>query len=191
MTPDMPELPFESADAWDEWLAKNHESAPGVWAKLAKKATGVPSVAYPEVLDIAISYGWIDGQRKALDDTYFLQKFTPRGPRSKWSKINCDKATRMIESGEMKPAGMREVERAKADGRWDAAYASQRTMTVPDDLQQALDANPAALRFFGTLNSQNRYAVLYRVHDAKRPETRERRIAQYVEMLAKGEKLYP
>jgi uncharacterized protein YdeI (YjbR/CyaY-like superfamily) len=191
MAPDYPELRFESAEAWDQWLAKNHESAPGVWAMLAKKASGVPTVAYPEVLDIAISYGWIDGQRRALDDTYFLQKFTPRGPRSKWSKINCDKATRMIASGEMKPAGRREVERAKADGRWDAAYASQRSMTVPDDLQRALDGNPAAREFFGTLNSQNRYAVLYRVHDAKRPETRARRIAQFVEMLAKGEKLYP
>ena len=191
MTPEMPELPFESANAWDEWLAKNHESAPGVWAKLAKKATGVPSVAYPEVLDIAISYGWIDGQRKALDDTYFLQKFTPRGPRSRWSRINRDKATRMIESGDMKPAGLREVERAKADGRWDAAYHGQRTATVPEDLQQALDANPAAREFYATLNSQNRYAVLYRVNDAKKPETRARRIAQFVEMLAKGEKLHP
>ena len=191
MAQDYPELPFDSAESWDRWLAENHESARGVWAMLAKKASGVPTVTYPEVLDIAISYGWIDGQRKALDDTYFLQKFTPRGPRSKWSKINCDKATRMIESGEMKPAGMREVERAKADGRWDAAYASQRTMSVPEDLQHALDANPAAREFFGTLNSQNRYAVLYRVHDAKRPETRARRIAQFVDMLARGEKLYP
>jgi uncharacterized protein YdeI (YjbR/CyaY-like superfamily) len=189
--PEYPQLPFESAEAWDSWLAENHDSAPGVWAKLAKKASGVPSVGYPEVLDIAISYGWIDGQRQALDDTHYLQKFTPRGPRSRWSKINCDKATRMIESGEMKPAGLREVERAKADGRWDAAYEGQRTAKVPDDLQAALDANPAAKQFYATLNSQNRYAVVYRVNDAKRPETRARRIAQFVEMLAKGEKLYP
>jgi uncharacterized protein YdeI (YjbR/CyaY-like superfamily) len=188
---DLPQLPFESAEAWDEWLAENHGSAPGVWAMIAKKASGVPSVAYPEVLDIAISYGWIDGQRKALDGTHFLQKFTPRGPRSKWSKINRDKATRMIENGQMKPAGMREVERAKADGRWDAAYAGQRTATVPDDLQEALDANPKAREFFATLNSQNRYAVLFRVGDAKRPETRARRIAKFVEMLSRGEKLHP
>ena len=191
MAQDLPQLPFESADAWHDWLMENHESAPGVWIKMAKKGSGVPSVAYPEVLDIAIAFGWIDGQRKALDDTHFLQRFTPRGPRSRWSKINRDKATRMIESGEMKPAGMREVERAKADGRWDAAYDGQRTMEVPADLQEALDANPQAKEFFATLNSQNRYAVLYRVGDAKRPETRARRIAQFVEMLGRGEKLHP
>jgi uncharacterized protein YdeI (YjbR/CyaY-like superfamily) len=187
----MPQLPFESAEAWDAWLAEHHESVPGVWAMIAKKGSGVPSVGYPEVLDIAISYGWIDGQRQALDHTHYLQKFTPRGPRSRWSKINRDKATRMIENGQMKPAGMREVERAKADGRWDAAYAGQRTATIPEDLQRALDANPRAREFFATLNSQNRYAVIYRVGDAKRPETRARRIAQFVEMLANGEKLHP
>jgi uncharacterized protein YdeI (YjbR/CyaY-like superfamily) len=187
----MPQLPFESAEAWDAWLAENHGSVPGVWAMIAKKGSGVPSVGYPEVLDIAISYGWIDGQRQALDHTHYLQKFTPRGPRSRWSKINRDKATHMIENGQMKPAGMREVERAKADGRWDAAYAGQRTATIPEDLQRALDANPKAREFFATLNSQNRYAVIYRVGDAKRPETRARRIAQFVEMLANGEKLHP
>ncbi len=191
MADDLPQLPFESPEAWHDWLAENHESARGVWIKMAKKGSEVPSVRYPEVLDIAISFGWIDGHRKALDETHFLQRFTPRGPRSKWSKINRDKATRMIENGEMKPAGMREVERAKADGRWDAAYDGQRTMEVPPDLQEALDANPAAKEFFATLNSQNRYSVLYRVHDAKRPETRARRIAKFVEMLARGEKLYP
>ncbi|HEX6461264.1 MAG TPA: YdeI/OmpD-associated family protein [Thermoleophilaceae bacterium] len=191
MSADLPELPFESPEAWHDWLAENHASAPGVWVKIAKKGTGVATVAYPEVLDIAISFGWIDGHRKSLDETYFLQRFTPRGPRSKWSKINRDKATRMIESGEMKPAGLREVERAKADGRWDAAYDGQRTMEVPADLQEALDENPAAKEFFGTLNSQNRYAVLYRLHDAKRPETRARRLRQFVEMLERGEKLHP
>ncbi len=191
MADDLPQLPFESPEAWHDWLAENHESARGVWIKMAKQGSEVPSVRYPEVLDIAISFGWIDGHRKALDETHFLQRFTPRGPRSKWSKINRDKATRMIENGEMKPAGMREVERAKADGRWDAAYDGQRTMEVPPDLQEALDANPAAKEFFATLNSQNRYSVLYRVHDAKRPETRARRIAKFVEMLARGEKLYP
>ena len=189
--PDLPRLTFESAEAWEEWLAANHESAPGVWAMLAKKGSGVPSVGYPEVLDIAISYGWIDAVRQSLDDTHYLQKFCPRGPRSRWSKINRDKATRMIESGHMKPAGLREVEKAKADGRWDAAYDGQRAATVPPDLQEALDANPAAKDFFATLNSQNRYAVLHRVGEAKRPETRARRIAKFVEMLARGEKLYP
>ena len=189
--PKLPQVRFESAESWDEWLAEHHESAPGVWAMIAKKASGVPTVAYPEVLDIAISYGWIDGQRRALDDTFFLQKFCPRGPRSRWSRINRDKAIRMIEDGQMKPAGLREVDQAKADGRWDAAYEPQSSAKVPDDLQAALDANPQAREFFGTLNSQNRYAILYRVNDAKRPDTRARRIAQFVEMLAKGEKLYP
>ncbi len=188
---DEPVLFFATSEAWSGWLAENHECSSGVRVKIAKKGSGIESVAYPEVLDIAISYGWIDGVRHAHDDTHFLQRFTPRGPRSRWSKINRDKATRMIESGEMKPAGMREVELAQADGRWEAAYDSHSTATVPDDLQAALEANPAAAEFFTALNSQNRYAVLYRVQEAKRPETRARRIAQFVEMLAKGEKLYP
>lgn len=178
---------FESAEAWDAWLAENHESAAGVRVKIAKKDSGVPTVAYPEVLDIAISYGWIDGVRNAFDETYFLQRFTPRGPRSKWSKINRDKAEELIESGRMKPAGLREVERAKADGRWEAAYDGQRTMGVPDDLQAELDADPGMKEFFEGLSSQNRYAFLYRLHDAKRPETRARRFAQFVEMLKKRE----
>jgi uncharacterized protein YdeI (YjbR/CyaY-like superfamily) len=188
---DEPVLFFASAEEWERWLADNHATSSGVRVKIAKKGKGVESVAYPEVLDIAISYGWIDGVRNALDDGHFLQRFTPRKARSKWSKINRDKATRMIESGQMKPAGMREVELAKGDGRWAAAYDSHSTATVPEDLQRALDANPPAREFFTTLNSQNRYAVLYRVQDAKRPETRARRIAQFVEMLARGEKLHP
>jgi uncharacterized protein YdeI (YjbR/CyaY-like superfamily) len=187
---DEPVLFFESPEAWDEWLADNHGQAGCVRVKIAKKGSGVESVAYPEVLDIAISYGWIDGVRNALDDDHFLQRFCPRGPRSKWSKINRDKATRMIESGQMKPAGMREVEAARADGRWEAAYDSHRTATVPDDLQEALDANPKAREFFATLNSQNRFAVLYRIQDAKKPETRARRIAKFVDMLARGETLH-
>jgi len=187
---DEPVLFFESPEAWDEWLADNHGQSGGVRVKIAKKGSGVESVAYPEVLDIAISYGWIDGVRNALDDDHFLQRFCPRGPRSKWSKINRDKATRMIESGQMKPAGMREVEAARADGRWEAAYDSHSTATVPDDLQDALDANPKAREFFATLNSQNRFAVLYRIQDAKKPETRARRIAKFVDMLARGETLH-
>lgn len=188
---DLPTLAFPTPDDWDAWLAGNHETADGIWIKTAKKASGIPTVAYPEVLDIAISYGWIDGQRKALDDTWFLQKFTPRRPRSRWSKINRDKALALIESGRMKPAGLREVERAKADGRWDAAYDSPRNIAVPPDLQSELDADPGAREFFEGLSSQNRYAILYRLQDAKRPETRARRLAQFVQMLKERRTLHP
>ena len=163
------ERSFETSEAWAAWLEEHHGEPDGLWLKIAKKASGVATVTHAEALEVALAFGWIDGQRKAFDETWFLQRFTPRRPRSRWSKIN----------------------RAKADGRWDAAYDSHRTATVPADLQAALDANPAAKQFFATLNSQNRYAILYRVNDAKRPETRARRIAQFVEMLAKGEKLYP
>jgi uncharacterized protein YdeI (YjbR/CyaY-like superfamily) len=181
--PDLPTLAFASADDWDAWLAEYHGSSDGLWIKIAKKASGIPTVAYPEVLDVAISYGWIDGQRRALDDTWFLQKFTPRRARSRWSKINRDRALALIDAGRMKPAGHREVERARADGRWDAAYASPRNITVPDDLRKELDADPRARAFFEGLDSQNRYAILYRLQDAKRPETRARRLAQFVAML--------
>jgi uncharacterized protein YdeI (YjbR/CyaY-like superfamily) len=158
--------------------------------RIAKKGSGVVTVGYPEVLDTAIAYGWIDGQRKPLDETYFLQRFCPRRPRSRWSKINREKAERLIAEGRMKPPGLAEVERAKADGRWDAAYEGQARMAVPPDLQAELDKRPAAAAFFATLSSQNRYSILYRLHDAKRPETRARRLAQYVEMLERGETIH-
>jgi uncharacterized protein YdeI (YjbR/CyaY-like superfamily) len=178
-------------EEWDAWLAENHETESGVWLKIAKKDSGIESARYPEVLDMAIAYGWIDAVRHKGDDQHFLQRFARRGPRSKWSKINVDKATKLIEEGRMKPAGLAEVERAKADGRWAAAYESQRTIQVPDDLQKELDADPKAREFFESLNSQNRYSILYRLHDAKRPETRQRRLEQFVAMLKKGEKIYP
>lgn len=187
----LPTLPFATAEAWDAWLAEHHADSDGVWVKIAKKGSGVPTVAYPEVLDVALSYGWIDGQRKALDATWFLQKFTPRRARSRWSKINRDKATALIESGRMKPAGLREVERAKGDGRWDAAYDSQRTIPVPDDLARELEADPDARAFFESLDSQNRYAILYRLQDAKRPETRARRLEQFVRLLKERRRLHP
>jgi uncharacterized protein YdeI (YjbR/CyaY-like superfamily) len=176
---------------WDAWLAANHESASGVWLRIAKKGSGVDSARYPEVLDAAIAYGWIDAVRHADDEHHFLQRFTPRGPRSKWSKINRTKAEQLIAEGRMSERGMREVERAKADGRWEAAYDSQKNMTVPPDLERELEADPAAREFFESLNSQNRYAILYRLHDAKRPETRERRLAQFVAMLKERKKIYP
>jgi uncharacterized protein YdeI (YjbR/CyaY-like superfamily) len=188
---ELPVIPFASRDAWDAWLAEHHEDADGVWIKIAKKASGIESVTHPEALEVALCYGWIDGLRDRLDDEYFLQRFTPRRPRSKWSKINCGKATELIEQGRMRPAGLKEVERAKADGRWDAAYDPWSTVTVPDDLQRELDRNDTAREFFATLDSRNRYAILYRIQDAKKPETRARRIAQYVAMLNKREKLYP
>jgi uncharacterized protein YdeI (YjbR/CyaY-like superfamily) len=187
---DLPTLPFENEAAWEAWLEENHATAPGIWIKIAKKASGLPSVDHPQALEVALCYGWIDGQRNSLDATHFLQKFTPRRRRSPWSRINRDKATALIEQGRMRPAGLREVQRAQADGRWEAAYASQSRIEVPADLQAALDANPAARDFFATLNGANRYAVLYRIETAKRPETRQKRIEQYVAMLARGERLH-
>jgi uncharacterized protein YdeI (YjbR/CyaY-like superfamily) len=183
-------LAFESDADWEAWLQEHHATSDGVWVKIAKKASGIPTVAYPEVLEIALCFGWIDGQRKALDDRYFLQRFTPRRARSRWSQVNRDKVAALTKAGRMRPAGLAEVERAKADGRWDAAYASVRTMAVPEDLQRELDARPEAAAFFATLNSQNRYAILYRLHDAKRPETRARRLEQFVAMLEAGETLH-
>lgn len=188
---ELPVLPFDSREDWRAWLADQHDTSAGVWLKIAKSGSGVASVSYPDAVEVALCFGWIDGQKKPCDHEYWLQRFTPRGPRSRWSRINRDRATALIEAGVMHPAGLREVERAKADGRWDAAYAGQRTATVPDDLRRALDESPAAAEFFATLDSANRYAILYRVQDAKRPETRARRIATFVAMLAEGRKLHP
>ena len=187
----LPKIDFPSAAEWEQWLQDNHTASDGVWVKIAKKGTGIESVRYPEVLESALCFGWIDGRREALDDTHFLQRFTPRRGRSRWSRINRDTAERLIAEGRMRPAGLAEVERAKADGRWDAAYEAQSRITVPDDLQRELDARPVAKAFFARLSSQNRYAILYRLQDAKRPETRARRLATFVAMLEAGEKLYP
>ncbi len=188
---ELPIIGFASQDEWAAWLARHHESSPGVWLKIAKKASGVATVSYAEAVEVALCYGWIDGQARRLDDDHWVQRFTPRRPRSKWSKINRAKATQLIEQGGMQPAGLREVERARADGRWDAAYDSQGTATVPDDLQRELAENQAAAAFYATLDSQNRYAILYRIQDAKTPQTRARRIEQYVAMLAEQKRLYP
>jgi uncharacterized protein YdeI (YjbR/CyaY-like superfamily) len=191
MTTEAPEaLAFPDAAAWQRWLEQNHDGD-GVWLRMAKKDSGIESVRYPEVLEVALCFGWIDGQRKALDERWFLQRFTPRRARSPWSKINRATAERLIATGRMRPAGLAEVERAKADGRWDAAYAGQRESAVPDDLQRELDARPQAAAFFAQLSSQNRYSILYRLQEAKRPETRARRLAQFVAMLEAGETLHP
>lgn len=188
---DLPVISFPSREAWDVWLGEHHTASNGVWLKIAKKGSGIDSVSHAEALEVALCYGWIDGQRDALDDAYFLQRFTPRRARSRWSKINCEKATELIARGQMKPAGLREVERARADGRWDAAYDAQSVATVPEDLQRALDQNDRARAFFATLDSRNRYAILYRLQDARKPETRARRLEKFVAMLNAQQKFYP
>jgi uncharacterized protein YdeI (YjbR/CyaY-like superfamily) len=174
---------------WERWLEQHHATAPDAWVKIAKKGSGVTTVHYPEVLDTAICFGWIDAVRRPLDDTYFLQRFTPRGPRSKWSQINRDKALALTASGRMRPAGDAEVKAAQADGRWDAAYAPQSRAAIPQDLQAALDAHPEAREFFATLKGQQRYAFLYRLHNVKTEQGRARRIAGYIELLSEGRTL--
>jgi uncharacterized protein YdeI (YjbR/CyaY-like superfamily) len=184
-------LPFASPAEWEQWLKHNHASSEGVWIKMAKKTADIESVRYPEVLESALCYGWIDGRREALDQSYFLQRFTPRRPRSRWSQINREKAEGLIVDGRMRPAGLAEVERARADGRWAAAYQGQKSSTVPADLRRELDARPTAKAFFAELNSQNRYAIIYRLQDAKKAETRARRLANFVAMLEAGETIHP
>ena len=187
---ELPILSFENKRKWTDWLAKQYDISAGVWLKLAKKDSAIPSVTYEEALDAALCYGWIDGQKKGFDNRYWLQKFTPRGAKSIWSKINTGKAERLVASGEMKPAGLRAIEAAKKDGRWDAAYASQKNVSVPGDFQAALDRNKRAKAFFATLKSAERYSFLFRIHNAKKPETRAKRIRQFIEMLERGEKIH-
>lgn len=187
----MKTLSFVDARAFAAWLAKHHDSVEGVWLEIPKKGAGVPSVSYAEAVEIALAWGWIDGQKRPLDDERWLQKFCPRGARSLWSKINRDKADALIAAGKMMPPGMIAIERAKRDGRWDAAYDSPKSSTVPPDLRAALDANERAAAAFATLDGSNRYAILWRVQTAKKPETRTRRIADLVAMLARGEVLHP
>jgi uncharacterized protein YdeI (YjbR/CyaY-like superfamily) len=187
----LPVISFDSGAVWESWLQAEHASSPGVWLKIAKKGARARTVSYPEALAVALCFGWIDGQKGRLDDDYWLQRFTPRQPGSRWSRINTDKAAELIEAGRMRPAGLAEVERAKADGRWAAAYEPQSTAAVPDDLAAELARDESARAFFETLNSVNRYAILYRIASAQRPETRARRIAKYVAMLAEHKKIYP
>ena len=184
------EVAFVTDAAWSKWLDKNHATSAGVWILIGKKGSGVKSVTHAEALHAALCYGWIDGQRKSRDEKTFLQKFTPRRSRSIWSQINRDKATALAKSGAMQPAGTLEMDRARKDGRWDAAYAPQAQAQVPPDLQAALDSNKKAAKFFTTLSSQNRYAILFRIHNAKRPDTRARRVADFVAMLARHETLH-
>ncbi len=186
---DLPVIHFEDAIAWERWLEANGDAA-GLWLKIAKKGSGIASVNYAEALDVALCHGWIDGQKKGLDGQFFLQRFTPRRPRSLWSKINIGHVDRLVAAGRMRPAGLREVEAARADGRWDAAYASGSSMEVPEELARALAKNRKAAVFFDTLDRTNRYAFCWRVQTAKKQETREARARQFVAVLAKGEKLH-
>ncbi|HEX2731006.1 MAG TPA: YdeI/OmpD-associated family protein [Polyangiaceae bacterium] len=188
---ELPTLAFATPRAFSEWLASNHAGSRGIWLKLAKKASGTVSITYAEAIEVALTWGWIDGQKQRGNEGSWLQKFTPRGAKSVWSKINRDKALKLIEAGAMQPAGLAQVERAKKDGRWDVAYDPPSRATAPDDLQAALAKNPKAAAFFLTLDSRNRYAVLWRVQTAKKVETRQKRITDLVAMLARGEKVHP
>jgi uncharacterized protein YdeI (YjbR/CyaY-like superfamily) len=187
----LPVMTFESTDAWDAWLAAHHADSPGLWLMIAKKGAAGRTISYSEALDVALCHGWIDGQKGRHDDEYWLQRFTPRKPGSNWSKINTERAAALITSGRMRPAGLREVEQARADGRWEQAYESQSRVTVPEDLARALAANERAQAFFATLDSANRYAILYRIGTAKKPETRAKRIDTYVAMLSEHKKIHP
>jgi len=189
-TSPLPVQHFGSQDDWARWLTEHHASTPGLWLQLAKKDSGEVSVSYQEALEVALCFGWIDGTKEALDDRFWLQKFTRRSIRSIWSKVNRDKALALIEAGMMAPAGLAEVERARTDGRWEAAYDSASKATVPEDFQSALDANPQAQSFFATLDRQNRYAILFRIQTVKKPETRAKKIVQFVQMLERHEKIH-
>lgn len=186
----LPVLDITQLSDWQQWLDKYAPGSHGVWLKLPKKASGLPIVTYDQVLDIALCYGWIDGQRNRFDENYFIQKFTPRRPRSLWSKRNIEKIEALTAAGKMQPSGLRKVEAAKNDGRWQAAYDSQKNMTVPNDFAQELDKYPEAKDFFETLNRSNTYAILFSIATAKKPETRQRRIQKFITMLLNKEKLY-
>lgn len=188
---DLPIILFAKQSDWQKWLKENHTTSRGLWVRFAKKNSGIESASYAEALDVALCYGWIDGQKKSYDETTWLQKFTPRGAKSVWSKINRGKAEELIKAGKMKAAGLKTIESARLDGRWEAAYDSQSKATVPDDFQVALDQSPKAKAFFITLNSANRYAILFRIQTAKKAETRARRIQQFIEMLEKNQKVHP
>lgn len=190
MADDLPILAFAAPAELESWFEDNHAESEGLWLKIAKKGSGIESVNYAEALELALCFGWIDSQKRGFDEKYFLQRFTPRRPRGKWSRINRDKAEALIASGAIRPAGLAEVEGARADGRWDAAYEGQRNAGVPADLQRELDRNEAAREFFAELDSANRYAIIYRLGEAKKAETRQRRLTKFVAMLERGEKVH-
>jgi uncharacterized protein YdeI (YjbR/CyaY-like superfamily) len=187
----LPVLGFARREDWADWLAENHAASVGIWLQIAKKASKMQSMSYDEAVEVALCFGWIDSQAKSYDESSWLQKFTRRGAKSIWSKLNRERAEKLIESGQMKPAGLQAVEAAKNDGRWDRAYDSPSTAEVPPDFQAELDRNPQAKAFFAALESRNRYAILHRIQTAKKAETRSKRIQQFILMLERNEKLYP
>ncbi len=191
MAVDLETICFDSVAALHAWLEANHDSSPGIWVQMAKKSTGIATITWDDLVDEGLCFGWIDGQRGALDETYFVQRFTPRTKRSKWSKINTDRVARLTKAKRMRPAGLHQVELAQADGRWDAAYEGSKVSEVPDDLQAALDASPAAAEAFAGLDRTNRYAILYRIGAVKKPETRARKIVEFVAMLERGDTVHP
>jgi uncharacterized protein YdeI (YjbR/CyaY-like superfamily) len=186
---ELPILECASEADWEQWLQDNHDASNGVWLKFAKRGASATTVSRGEALDVAICFGWIDGQARRMDETYYLQRFTPRGPRSRWSQINREKAEWLIAAGRMRDAGHAHIASAQTDGRWEAAYEPPSRATVPDDLRQALEAEPAAREFFETLTGMRRYAFLYRLHHVKTPEARQRRIGGYIELLREGRTL--
>ena len=194
--PDEPPAPsgeivqFATRADFEAWLDTHHKRNPGIWLMIAKHGSTVSSITYAEAIEVALCFGWIDGQKARYDDQHWLQRFTPRTARSRWSEINRKKVTELIAAGQMQPAGLIEIERAKADGRWDAAYKGQRTATIPEDLQRELDHDPTAAAAFAQLDAQNRYSIIWRINDAKRPETRQRRIATYLDMLRRGDRIH-
>ena len=178
---------FQNIDNWKEWLEKNHKNSDGIWMQIAKKNKEIKSIDYQEGLEVALCYGWIDGQKKSYDDNSWLQKFTPRRAKSIWSKVNKDKVELMIKNGKMQASGLAEIEKVKQNGMWDNAYESQKNITVPEEFKTELDNNERAKIFFESLNSSNRYSFLFRIHTAKKPETKTKKIKQFIEMLEKGE----
>ena len=187
---DLPVVPFSSVKKCEAWFAKNHASPDGIWMRLYKKASEVETVTYAEALDCALCYGWIDGQKKTYDEASWLQKFTPRRPRSMWFKKNIANVERLMKEGRMRPSGQKEIDAAKADGRWARAYDAASTMTVPEDFLAALQKSKKGLAFYETLNKANRYAIAWRLQTAKKPETRQRRLEAILEMMKRGEALH-
>jgi uncharacterized protein YdeI (YjbR/CyaY-like superfamily) len=188
--PDLPIIPFASQQIWEQWLEQNHAISKGIWLQMFKKNSGIASVNYAQALDVALCYGWIDGQLKPIDSLSYMQRFTPRRPRSIWSKRNIEHIDRLINEGRMRPAGLKEAEAAKADGRWEVAYDGQGTMSLPADFLEELTKHKNALAFYESLNKANKYAIAWRIQTAKRPETREKRMKEILEMLMREEKYH-